>query len=237
MADICWDYCLFLFKAIALRIVLFDVALEPVKRDDLELIRYWRNSDKIRKRMEYRENISAEQQLKWFNEFSDYKTASAYIIVYQGKKIGLIYDKNTNDYSEGGMFIWEDEYLGSLVPVCVSLLKTDTNFHLIRNKYAFIKILSDNERTIAFNTQLGYKLCEGQEGKYNQLYRLTLEDYELKAARFKKMLEIYYQTKYEVQFYLDKSDVESGYVAYYLEHYVKDNTGNFRLIFPTGEGQ
>ena len=183
--------------------------------------------------MEFREYITPEQHLKWFKEFSDYRFASAYMIVYEGKKIGLIYDKNINDYSEGGMFIWEDEYLGTLVPVIVSLLKTDTNFYLIKNKYAFIKILSDNERSIAFNTQLGYELCTGQEDKYNQLYRLTLEDYEEKSARFKTMLENYYQTNYEIQFELSKDDLESGYADYYMKQYFEHNTGNFKLKFPS----
>ena len=215
-----------------MKITLFDVALEDVRVDDLELIRYWRNSDKIRARMEYRQYITPEQHLKWFKDYSDYKTASAYIIVHQGKKIGLIYDRNVNDHSEGGMFIWEDEYLGSMVPVIVSLLKTDTNFYLIKNKYAYIKILSDNTRTIAFNTQIGYKLCEGQEDNYNQLYRLTLEDYEEKAARFKKMLESYYQSKYEITFYLDQADVDSGCKAYFMANYIDVNSLHYKLVFP-----
>ena len=213
-----------------MRITLFDVALEEVRMDDLELIRYWRNSDKIRARMEYREYITPEQHLRWFRDHSDYKTASAYIIVHQGRKIGLIYDRNVNDHSEGGMFIWEDEYLGSMVPVIVSLLKTDTNFYLIKNKYAYIKILSDNVRTIAFNTQIGYKLCDGQEGNFNQLYRLTLEDYEEKAARFKKMLESYYQNKYEITFYQDKADEESGCKDYFMEHFIDLHSPHYRVV-------
>jgi RimJ/RimL family protein N-acetyltransferase len=107
--------------------------------------------------MEYREEITSEMQMKWFqsinNEYNLY-----YIINVEDKEIGLINIKDINKRrteGEGGIFIWDDDYL-----------KGDISFRAVCCLYDFAfldlgitrirgHILEDNKNAITFNKVLG----------------------------------------------------------------------------------
>jgi len=67
-----------------------NISLTPLSEDDLELVRNWRNSPEVSDYMYSDARISAEQQLNWFNGVKQSTTAKYWIIVYDGKKIGLV---------------------------------------------------------------------------------------------------------------------------------------------------
>src|SRR5690606_5775369 len=95
----------------------FGVRLIRLGKEHIELVRYWRNSDRIRNVMEYRAIISPEMQLQWFlslhaaNDFY-------FIIEHEAKLIGMIHISKTDwedKNAQSGLFIWDENFIGSPV--------------------------------------------------------------------------------------------------------------------------
>ncbi|MBU2649363.1 MAG: GNAT family N-acetyltransferase [Bacteroidetes bacterium] len=163
----------------------YDITLSRLTEDDIEMVRQWRNSQQIRQFMEYREEITPEMQKKWFESINDFYNFY-FIIEFEGEKIGLINTSKANyddQSSEGGIFLWDDKYYETFVPVWASLLLLETNLFLFDARKSYIKTLHDNERAKRLNLHLGYELMEGQENEYNQEYKLTRENFIKKARK------------------------------------------------------
>jgi UDP-4-amino-4,6-dideoxy-N-acetyl-beta-L-altrosamine N-acetyltransferase len=168
----------------------YGIELTLLAEEDIELVRQKRNSAHVRRHMEYREEITPAMQEKWFrsidNEHNNY-----YVITTKGKKVGLIngaeVDWDKHETGNGGIFIWEEEYWNTLIPVSASLLLTDISF-IVGLERIYIKVLRDNPRAITFNRMLGYKQLPGQENVYNQRYLLTEDAYREATARLKTQL-------------------------------------------------
>ncbi len=167
----------------------YGVKLSRLTEHDLELVRYWRNQHEVARHMAYRTYITPQMQQSWFrsvnNRFNYY-----FIIETEGKKTGLINARNYDPalgYGEGGIFIWDKDYLGSDVPVFSSLCLL--NFMLLRVKVfnrSRIRVLRGNERAIHYNKLLGYTLLPGQDDVENQVYELSTEAYEVKSHKLNK---------------------------------------------------
>jgi len=64
----------------------YDLSLIRLRQEYIEEVRQWRNSEKIRSRMEYREFITAEMQEKWFKKVSDIRHF-LYLMIHTHQKI------------------------------------------------------------------------------------------------------------------------------------------------------
>ncbi len=157
----------------------YGVELTRLTQEDIELVRVHRNSFAINQYMEFREEISEEQQLNWFKSIDNLYN-NYFIIKVNHQKIGLIYganiDWNKKETGNGGIFIWEEKYWNSKASIGASFLLTETSI-LMALKKTFIKVLSTNKEAIAYNKSLGYQLIENQEGVLNQKYVLLTSNY------------------------------------------------------------
>lgn len=172
----------------------YGIQLVQLSREDLELVRVKRNAGPIRARMQYREEITPEMQVKWFEQINN-ESNNFYVIVTNGEKVGLIngseVDWEKRVTGNGGIFIWEEKYWDSVVPTAASILLTDLTF-LVGLERVHIKVLRDNPKAIGYNTRLGFRLIEGQADEQNQVYELTEHDYELHVGGLKKSLHKQY---------------------------------------------
>lgn len=66
-----------------------DIELITIKEQDIELVRNWRNSKEVAKYMYTSDFISEDQQKKWFEKIKNDPTCRYWIILYEGKKLGL----------------------------------------------------------------------------------------------------------------------------------------------------
>jgi RimJ/RimL family protein N-acetyltransferase len=168
----------------------YGLELLRLKHEDIELVRNWRNSEQVSRYMEYREYIAPEMQEKWFLSI-DTIHHNYFIIIINGIKIGLIngsqIDWEKNETGNGGIFIWDLDYIKTLIPLRASLLLTDLSF-LLGFERTYIKVLRDNPQAIAYNLNLGYQLLPGQENNYNQRYVLTKDNYFSKTKNLKHAL-------------------------------------------------
>lgn len=166
----------------------YDITLKRVERSDIELIRKWRNHPEIRSTMSYRRNISASQQEKWFDRVNN-KLNYYFLIIVDGSYIGVINCKEVNlqeEYGEGGIFIWDENYLNTPYPVFASIILLDFIFNVLKiGDKSFVRVLPENGKAIAYNRGFGYALVPGQEAKMTQWYVLTKGTYNLKAEKYR----------------------------------------------------
>lgn len=149
----------------------------------------WRNDEKIQRHMFFAQLITSEMQAKWFasinNEYNHF-----FIIEYNGQEVGLINTSHINfvtKTAEAGLFIFEDKYWGTDVPVRASLAMLDFFFHhhILDSIEAKTKV--DNKAAINYNKQLGFEQKEIVEGGKGLLLELTKENYHKKTAALRKV--------------------------------------------------
>lgn len=156
----------------------YGITLRRLTEDKIEMVRQWRNDPKIQQYMEFRDYITPEMQAAWFKRINN-DNNYYFIIVYEGKEVGLInikdidYDQKTG---EPGIFIYDDDCLDSDVALRASLCMGDFIWDVLNLESLYIHVLRDNTRAIKYNLLRGYKLAENQELVQNQLYTLTVED-------------------------------------------------------------
>jgi len=211
----------------------YDVSLVRLKLEHIEELRYWRNSEKISSRMHYRQYITADMQQKWFDGINDIRTYLYMIIQFNGSNIGLAHGKDiTTNNTEGGMFIWDDRFLQSHVPVVVSLFMSDLNFYFFSNTNTNCRILKTNKQVIAYNISLGFKLCEGQESNENQLYKLTREDYESNSSEIRGYLKnLFPNVDSDIVITLEEEDERNGVAAFIRKYYAHFDSTNSPVVF------
>ena len=174
-----------------MKIQKYGVTLKRLTKNEIELVRQWRNDPSIAKYMSFRDHITKDMQKKWFASIND-DNNFYFIIEVFNKKIGLINIKNV-DYSEkmgeGGIFIYDPSYQNDYLPYRASLALCDFSFYQLGLERIKAHILKNNRRAIRYNKSLGYVLQSGQDEKENQLYIQTKEDYEKCSWRIKSILE------------------------------------------------
>ena len=158
----------------------YGVRLVRLQKEQIELVRYWRNQSDIKKFMEYRNYITPNSQVKWFDSINN-SYNYYFIIEFENKKVGLINAKNFNPeygFGEGGIFIWDKNYIHSFVAVFSTLCLLNFVFLRLDNcKKSVARILKSNTNAINFNKSIGYRLLPNQDNIDNQLYEITKHEY------------------------------------------------------------
>jgi len=200
-----------------MKIIRYGLTLHRLSIDDIELVRQHRNSEEINKYMEYKEYITPEMQLKWFQSI-DNVLNWYYIIEFNNKKIGLISERlyQHGIHAESGMFIWDQEFIGTMVPTLASLILMEIGFYIIGGKESVIRVLKSNDRAIQYNKMLGYELCEKQENIENQLYKLTKDDFIKNTKKLRKAALQFSGNDNLIELYFSNNDYLSG-IAQVLE--------------------
>lgn len=161
----------------------YGITLKRITVDDIELIRKKRNSEYISSRMIFREKITAEQQLVWFNSVNNFHNFY-YLIYFEGKPIGLINDKNIDwqgRTSEAGLFIWEKQYFKTIVPSLAALCLLEMGFEVLTWNKTTIKVLQSNNEALAFNKQVGFETIKVKKEVCEM--ELSREIYESKSRK------------------------------------------------------
>lgn len=172
----------------------FDVELRRLQLEDIELVRKWRNEAHVAQQMIYREYITTEMQLKWFdsinNQYNYY-----FLILFKGNKVGLI---NAKDYDlergfgEGGIFIGDKAYEDSFAAVFASLCLLNFVFYLLPHiSKSRIRVLKTNVRAIQYNKLMGYEEISGAKNTHDQLFELSRERYLIQGLKLNKVASLY----------------------------------------------
>ena len=202
----------------------YGITLERMKEEDIELVRQWRNSDPVNRNMNYREIISPEQQREWFHSINNINFH--YVVIhYRGEKIGLLNDKNIDwdtRSSETGIFIGRPGLFNTFVPYLVSVAGIETMFYFLGWSRQYAHVLRSNTNAIDYNLQLGYKLCEGQEGIDHQRYEITRESFDQTAGKIRKMIRSIAEGDTKSKILFEPMDFKTG-IAQKFEDLFKKN--------------
>ncbi len=209
-----------------MKICKYNIVLHRLTEEDIELVRNWRNAKHVSQYMEYREYITPEMQKKWFKSINNINNFY-YIIIYKGKKIGLVNDKNIFEKqdvlcAESGIFIADEKYRHTHIPLLVSLMLLEIGFDILGGKESYIHVLKSNHKAIKYNQALGFKLCENQENKENQKYYLTREMYFSATKKLRKAAE-----KFKSKTYPD------GYILHESRDFELGSIEDFEKLFST----
>jgi RimJ/RimL family protein N-acetyltransferase len=161
----------------------FGITLSQLTLEDIELVRYWRNSKEISSVMEYQKFITEEEQKKWFNSLNPLSDFY-FLINYKGVKVGLIHTSHINwkdKTADAGLFVWDKNYLGTHIPVLASLAMLECFFENFGLKKYFAKVGRENSIAIRYNLTLGFSLHEKSDNSSFDFYVLEKESY-LKAS-------------------------------------------------------
>lgn len=155
-----------------MRLERYSVELESLRSVHLEMVRLWRNQDYVRQNMQFQQELTREDQEKWFENL-DQELNLYWIIRSHGYPIGLIHVKNIDeDLTEGeaGIFVGEPSYLEMPQPMLAILFMMELSFLALGIKRLRAKIKSGNHRAISFNQKLGYELKPGQSQGFQYYY-------------------------------------------------------------------
>lgn len=134
----------------------YGIVLSKLTIDDINLVREWRNSDKIKQYARNKDYITEEMQKNWFAKLDESKNLY-FVITTNNTKIGLIWANYLNaDEVETGFYIYEDEYLNSIYSYKIVTTLHHYLFDTLKIKNIYCDILNDNKRAIRFNTSLGF---------------------------------------------------------------------------------
>ena len=188
-----------------MKIKKYGLELKEVEREDLELIRQYRNTDIIKNKMIHRQQITREQQLEWFKEI---RTVNHYyFLIYKNDSaIGLINGKNidfVNKTSEGGIFIWNEDR-NYEISITASIILNDWNFFINAFEKNYAQVLKSNKQAIAYNEFMGYKIAERiHENKEVVWMEQTREDY----TQYRKKIELLKFDDFNISEPLTENDI------------------------------
>lgn len=169
----------------------YGIALEKLTADKIELVRSWRNDPKISRSMFFTQHISPEMQRKWFASV-DNENNFYFLISYHEKLLGMIHASEI-DYAKktafSGLFIYDETYWGTDVPVRASLAMLDFFFAEKRIETFYAKTRIENKAAVHYNQLLGFQIERDIENQRGLLMKLTRESYERSAARLQKIAE------------------------------------------------
>ncbi len=165
----------------------YGIVLRRLKQEHIEMVRVKRNTDAIREHMFFQEIITPEMQQAWFD--SIYNIHHYYFIIeYNNKQIGMINGKKV-DYkaktSEGGIFIWDENYWNSFVPVIASVCMADVTFNAFGFEKTFAEVQKSNTQQVSYNQQMGYELVQNEDSE-RQLYVLTRDRFFNKGQKIRE---------------------------------------------------
>lgn len=161
----------------------YGVELVQLTFNKIELVRKWRNSDKIKQYMEFRGEITKEMQINWFEKVNQSNNDYYFLIKVDGKEVGLINIKSINrneKCAESGIFIWDDTCLHSGVSYRAALCLFDFSFQVLSLDYLNAHIYNTNIRSIKFHEKFGFELKlerQVENEEHNDLYILRKELY------------------------------------------------------------
>lgn len=149
-----------------------EITLKRISKEDIEMLRNWRNQKNVVENMFFQEEISKGMQKKWFNSLNE-ETDFYFEIIFQNKPIGLInmkaIDWNTKT-GEAGLFIAVEKFRNTPLAIYSSLALLKYFFEKKQLEKIVAKVKAENTNIIVYNKYLGFEFI-------NDLYVLTKEKY------------------------------------------------------------
>lgn len=189
-----------------MRVRKFGVELNSLREENLEQVLSWRNDPEIVRWMLHQEIITWDQHLVWFSALG---TDSLYLIIqWNDCKIGLFNIKNIDRekrIGEAGIFIGDEEFRGSYVPMLTILAMMDVCFDELGFHFLEARVRKDNTGAIQMNQDLGYQITAEDENSL--VLQVSAQEYANARTPFSWFLQKFAQD----EVLLELSDEETSF--------------------------
>jgi RimJ/RimL family protein N-acetyltransferase len=215
-----------------MKIEVNGLVIERLKEKDIELVRGWRNSDKIRKNMLYQEIITPEQQIEWFHSINNFNNFY-FIVEYKGRKVGLVNIKDIDwdkKQGEAGVFMMEQDLSAVLIPVAGALSISELVVGVFGFKKLFAKVRKDNKTMQKLNKLFGYKKVENQENEnkdYDKYY-ITPDSYNKHSSKWIKLIHAMGFDTGKLRFFMEPDDYQNDFGSQ-MEKLLEGSDINFSI--------
>ncbi|MGI9467103.1 MAG: GNAT family N-acetyltransferase [Rubripirellula sp.] len=163
--------------------------LRPLAFDDIQLLRYWRNLDHVRRRMVFQEIIGRDQQRKWFNELNNDRV-NYFIYSLDDNDIGSVHLTTLDSHEktfEAGIFCGDPDFLRHWINMWACIRLYNYAFLELGFETAYATIRKDNTSAHSLNRSLGYvSLSEETEGATR--LTLTKDNYVQESQKLQRYL-------------------------------------------------
>lgn len=191
-----------------------------VTKEHIETLRYWRNQSYIRDTMQFKEYITPIMQLAWFNKINN-KHNYYFIIEHDSRKIGLINCKDVvpdTKLAEGGIFIWEKKYWGTVIPAFASLTMLQAVFEIFKSGDESIATVDCNNKVaLAFNQMLGYEIKRKTEDEKFFKLHLTKDKYFTHCKKLIRAASIFHHGNTDFKMYATPGELLIDEINTYIK--------------------
>jgi UDP-4-amino-4,6-dideoxy-N-acetyl-beta-L-altrosamine N-acetyltransferase len=175
-------------------------SLKPVDKEDIELIRNWRNSDLINNVSFSNQYISPEMQVEWHERLSGNNTFIHWIIMADNKRVGYAAVRDIDPVSGrcefASLYLGEPEYLGSGIGAKAEYFVIDHVYNNYKLKEIRCEVLATNIAVIRLHKKFGFKVTEIIMERYTKngefvdvcLLSLTEDDWKKNQPGLHKIL-------------------------------------------------
>jgi RimJ/RimL family protein N-acetyltransferase len=158
----------------------FSVRLAPLQRQQLELLRQWRNDPMIAAPMLQQQFISEDMQQQWFERVQQDKCQAQFVIYYKDEPIGACNLKSTNgtelgqcETIESGFYLAHPRFRGTMLAFFPALALNQYCFKSLNCKTLLAHVKLSNSAALRFNEKLGY--CRHEDNVIVQIGNETVE--------------------------------------------------------------
>lgn len=177
-----------------------DIELKDMTQDDIEMVRNWRNSPDVARYMYTEDQITAEQQQRWFDKIKNDLTCRYWVIWYNEKPLGVASLMGIN--KELSSCYWAF-YLGD-VSVQGAGIGSKVEYNVLEYVFNELKlnklrceVLTFNDKVITMHEKFGfrreafYRQHVKKEGKWQDAVGLAMLRDEWKNYREVMKAKIY----------------------------------------------
>jgi len=175
-----------------LKLERYGISLRSVRAEDIETVRTWRNSDLVRPYMFYQKIISEQDQKRWFSKLNPLDNFY-FIISHNDVQIGVCNIRDIDweqGHCEGGIFVGEERFLNSSVPIRAVLTACEYWFNFLSIEKVSISILRGNSVAVKFNKMLGAEEVSNSDGLISMI--LTREAFNQETLIRRKQFDARY---------------------------------------------
>ncbi len=144
-----------------------DIQLVDITEEDLELIRQWRNSKEVSQYMYTSDEITSEQQKKWFEKIKSDPSQKYWLIKYDEKKLGLasLYNIKQNfKHCSWAFYLGNTNVRGAGIGSKVEYNILSYVFETMKFNKLMCEVFIFNDKVIQMHKKFGFK----QEGLYKE---------------------------------------------------------------------
>lgn len=181
------------------RFVTADASLRPLKEADLDRVRGWRNSDRVRMNMYTTHVIGADEHLAWFERLQKTTAAEAFIFELRGEPLGFLSftDINRDHNRAFWAFYLGDETAPRGAGSVMECLALDHAFLSLGLHKLACEVIAFNAGVIKLHKRFGF--CEEgifrddirRDGKFHDVHRLALMRDDWLGARDSMRAQIF----------------------------------------------